>query len=40
MKWNETVFGGVRKLLRMWWPGTESNRRRPPFQDCYPRQAS
>src|SRR5438128_1788363 len=22
------------KLFRMWWPGTESNRRRQPFQGC------
>ncbi len=23
-----------RKLLKRWWPGTESNRRRQPFQGC------
>ena len=22
------------KSFRMWWPGTESNRRRQPFQGC------
>ena len=22
------------RLLKMWWPGTESNRRRQPFQGC------
>jgi hypothetical protein len=27
-------FGRSRKLLKEWWPGTESNRRRQPFQDC------
>src|SRR5215471_19127282 len=26
--------GTVRKLLKTWWPGTESNRRRQPFQGC------
>src|SRR5262249_12533808 len=24
----------VCKLLKRWWPGTESNRRRQPFQGC------
>ena len=24
------------KLLKRWWPGTESNRRRQPFQGCLP----
>ena len=24
----------IAKLLKMWWPGTESNRRRQPFQGC------
>src|SRR5215467_5321442 len=24
----------IRKLLATWWPGTESNRRRQPFQGC------
>ena len=24
----------VAKLFRVWWPGTESNRRRQPFQGC------
>ena len=24
----------ARKLLKVWWPGTESNRRRQPFQGC------
>jgi hypothetical protein len=37
MKWNETAFWRVCKLLKIWWPGTESNRRRQPFQGCYPR---
>ena len=32
MKWNETAFWRVCKYLKMWWPGTESNRRRQPFQ--------
>jgi len=37
MKWNETAFWKVCKPLKTWWPGTESNRRRQPFQGCYPR---
>jgi hypothetical protein len=37
MKWNETAFWKVCKLLKRWWPGTEPNRRRRPFQGCYPR---
>ena len=37
MKWNETAFWRVCKLLKMWWPGTELNRRRQPFQGCAPR---
>jgi hypothetical protein len=37
MKWNEPAFRKVCKLLKMWWPGMESNRRRQPFQGCYPR---
>src|ERR1039458_4149773 len=31
---NETGFWKVCKLLKPWWPGTESNRRRQPFQGC------
>ncbi len=34
MKWNEIGEPMVCKLLKMWWPGTESNRRRQPFQGC------
>jgi hypothetical protein len=34
MKRNETGFWKVCKLLKPWWPGTESNRRRQPFQGC------
>src|SRR5215472_2121798 len=34
MKRNETAFWNVCKLLKSWWPGTESNRRRQPFQGC------
>ena len=26
----------VCKHLKTWWPGTESNRRRQPFQGCLP----
>ena len=26
------AFPAVAKLLKEWWPGTESNRRRRPFQ--------
>jgi len=32
MNWNETAFWKFCKLLKTWWPGTESNRRRQPFQ--------
>ena len=28
------MFLAVTKCFRMWWPGTESNRRRQPFQGC------
>ena len=35
MKWNETAFWRACKLLKMWWPGTELNRRRQPFQGWY-----
>src|SRR5215470_17147754 len=28
------MFLVATKLFRMWWPGTESNRRRQPFQGC------
>ena len=28
------MFLVTAKLFRMWWPGTESNRRRQPFQGC------
>ncbi len=38
MKWNETAFWGACKLLKMWWPGTELNRRRQPFQGCALRE--
>ena len=34
MKRNETANLEVCKLLILWWPGTESNRRRQPFQGC------
>jgi hypothetical protein len=34
MKRNETGFWKICKLLKTWWPGTESNRRRQPFQGC------
>ncbi len=30
MKWNENADLQVCKLLILWWPGTESNRRRQP----------
>jgi hypothetical protein len=32
MNWNETGFWEACKLLKTWWPGTESNHRRQPFQ--------
>src|SRR5688572_6377610 len=32
--WNQLVELGVWKCLKTWWPGTESNRRRQPFQGC------
>src|ERR1700683_3696242 len=28
------MFLAASKLLILWWPGTESNRRRQPFQGC------
>src|SRR5215472_5057278 len=28
------------KLLKTWWPGTELNRRRQPFQGCIPPSVS
>jgi hypothetical protein len=28
------LLGRNGKCLKMWWPGTESNRRRQPFQGC------
>src|SRR5271157_737004 len=31
---NETGSWGVCKPLKTWWPGTELNRRRQPFQGC------
>ena len=31
----QTRVKGSRKLLKTWWPGTESNRRRQPFQGCW-----
>src|SRR5690348_16926257 len=34
MNWNERAFWRAWKLLKTWWPGTESNRRRQPFQGC------
>ena len=36
MEWNETAFWKVCKLLKKWWPGTDLNRRRQPFQGCDP----
>ena len=30
----------IRKLLKVWWPGTESNRRRRPFQGRLPNRGS
>ena len=27
-------FTGIAKCLKRWWPGTELNRRRQPFQGC------
>ena len=32
--WNETEVLMACKLVKTWWPGTESNRRRQPFQGC------
>ena len=37
MNRNETASWKVCKLLKTCWPGTESNRRRQPFQGCYLR---
>src|SRR5215469_1157509 len=33
-KWNKFAGEGACKLLKRWWPGTELNRRRQPFQGC------
>ena len=33
-EWNRMRFFDERKCLKTWWPGTESNRRRQPFQGC------
>src|ERR1700685_3429908 len=38
MKGNETADQRVCKLLKTWWPGTESNRRRQPFQGLLPNR--
>jgi hypothetical protein len=35
-----TRFLAVAKLLKYWWPGTESNRRRRPFQGRLPNRGS
>jgi hypothetical protein len=35
-KWNQIGGDDDCKLLKRWWPGTESNRRRQPFQGCLP----
>src|ERR1700682_2771845 len=32
--WNKIACSLACKLLKTWWPGTESNRRRQPFQGC------
>src|SRR5271155_624557 len=32
--WNQNSDWNSRKCLKKWWPGTESNRRRQPFQGC------
>src|SRR5947209_2409574 len=33
-EWNRLQERGACKLLKKWWPGTELNRRRQPFQGC------
>src|ERR1019366_10222670 len=32
--WNQNPELSVCKCLKTWWPGTELNRRRQPFQGC------
>src|SRR6202035_932796 len=32
--WSQTGWDDVAKCWKMWWPGTELNRRRQPFQGC------
>src|ERR1700726_4917036 len=32
--WSQTGWDDVAKCFEMWWPGTELNRRRQPFQGC------
>jgi hypothetical protein len=33
-EWNRNRVEGGRKCKKTWWPGTELNRRRQPFQGC------
>ena len=33
-KWNQNGGSDIAKCKKKWWPGTESNRRRQPFQGC------
>jgi len=39
-KWNKLGVDDGCNLLKTWWPGTESNRRRQPFQGCLPTMLS
>jgi hypothetical protein len=34
LNWSECLKRYALPALREWWPGTESNRRRQPFQGC------
>ena len=34
------MFLAIAKALKEWWPGTESNRRRRPFQGRLPNRGS
>jgi hypothetical protein len=39
-QWNRSALRRASNCLRTWWPGTELNRRRQPFQGCLPSRLS
>jgi len=38
--WNQNSDSSGCRCLKTWWPGTESNRRRQPFQGLLPNRPS